>query len=223
MKMYQCFQDDQNVYFELEPVLGCTLMSQIIEANKTVQFNACFYTAELILALEHLHGYGIIYRNLRPENIILANKRLGGIMLVGLNSAKVLRDGERTFTSCGTPVYMAPEQVTGNGHDHRVDIWNLAVLLCELISGKTPFEASSTKLVYERIVTGQVSFNWSVSAITLISARSLLMSIFHSDLSSRPTLEEIKNHRFFRSVDFDKLVHGKVEAPWFPSDSRAYV
>lgn len=75
MKMYQCFQDDQNVYFELEPVLGCTLMSQIIESNKVVQCNACFYAAELILALEHLHSYGIIYRNLRPENIILANKR----------------------------------------------------------------------------------------------------------------------------------------------------
>ena len=91
--------------------------------------------------------------------------------------------------------------MAGEGHDHRVDIWSLGVLICEIISGETPFRASTPKHVFERILTGQARYNFKVRE----TVRSLFESIFVVDLSSRPSLEDIKRHAFFKQINFDKL------------------
>ena len=81
----------------------------------------------------------MVYRDLKPENIMLSIEDEGHIKLVDFGYSKVLRPGAKTYTTCGTPVYMAPEILVGDAQDKGVDVWALAILICELISGQTPF------------------------------------------------------------------------------------
>ena len=124
MKLLSYFKNEANIFFELQYIPGCTLFSQIYpKQNKKVMANADFYIAEVIVALEHLHSNGIVHRDLKPENIMVSLESRGHIKLVDFGFAKKLEKGERTKTKCGTPVYLAPEVLTGMGYDHRVDIW----------------------------------------------------------------------------------------------------
>ena len=89
----------------------------------------------MVLALQHLHNNQIIHRDLKPENIMISLERHGHIKLVDFGLSKVVAPGDKTYTICGTHIYLAPEMIAGHGHDHRVDIWQLGVLISELITG----------------------------------------------------------------------------------------
>jgi serine/threonine protein kinase len=112
-----------------------------------------FYAIEVLLALSYLHSNCIIYRDLKPENIVVSMTERGHLKLVDFGFAKMLKTiNQRTYTNCGTPAYIAPEVlIDNNGHGHEVDVWSLGVLMCEIISGHTPFHAESTLEVYENI------------------------------------------------------------------------
>ncbi len=94
-----------------------------------------FYIAEIICALEYLHGRNIVYRDLKPENVMLGSN--GHVKLVDFGFAKELNatEGFRTFTNCGTITYIAPEVIKGIGHGFQADIWSLGVLICDLVTG----------------------------------------------------------------------------------------
>ena len=110
----------------------------------------------MILGLEYLHTYNIIYRDIKPENIMVDSK---GIMkLIDMGTAKILEGkrgmGNRTFTIIGTPHYMAPEIITGKGYNMLVDLWSIGVCLYEFMGGKVPFgeEAEDPYEIYEEII-----------------------------------------------------------------------
>lgn len=136
----------------------------------------------------------------------------GNIKCVDFGFAKILKTG-KTLTKCGTVVYIAPEILVGNGHDHRVDIWSLGVLICEIMSGKTPFEAPSTMQVYEKIINGMPTFNRFVTSVV----RCLLERVFRTDVDNRLTLDDIKRHEFFADINFEALAQGQKQAPWIPT------
>ena len=137
MGIYSSFQDKEHLYFELEYIEGCTLYSQIRKFNQVVSSNMPYYAAEVLLTLEYLHSHNIVYRDLKPENLVVSMMERGHIKLVDFGFAKRLKaPGQRTFTNCGTPAYIAPEVLLGhNGHGHEADIWSLGVLMVELVSG----------------------------------------------------------------------------------------
>ena len=108
----------------------------------------------MVLALEYLHSYCIAYRDLKPENILISH--IGYLKLGDFGFAKIVKD--RTFTICGTPDYIAPEVLISKGHNAAVDWWSLGVLIYEMISGRTPFEAGTPMEMYEKIVRLQYSF-----------------------------------------------------------------
>ena len=112
-----------------------------------------YYTAEVLMTLEWLHKNNVIYRDLKPENIVISMQERGHLKLVDFGFAKKLNNiKQRTFTNCGTPAYIAPEILRNQvGHGYEVDIWSLGVLMCELISGHTPFQGESTQEVYENV------------------------------------------------------------------------
>jgi serine/threonine protein kinase len=121
----------------LEFVKGCDLLSQIRLRNRAVKQNMVFYAAEVLCALEHLHNMNVMYRDLKPEHVLIDND--GHCKLVDLGFAKQFQNRKRqdmkSYTNCGTPDYIAPEVLKGVGASFQADIWSFGVLICEILSG----------------------------------------------------------------------------------------
>ncbi|XP_078453922.1 cGMP-dependent protein kinase 1-like [Lampetra planeri] len=134
VKLYCTFQDMECVYLLMEAGLGGELWDILQERGRFDEHTARFYMACVLEALAYLHSEGIVYRDLKPENVVLDHK--GYAKLVDFGFSKRLLLGERTFTLCGTPEYMAPEVILGEGHDISADYWSLGVLIYELLTGR---------------------------------------------------------------------------------------
>lgn len=179
-----------------------------------------FYAAEVLLTLEYLHNQNIVYRDLKPENIVLSMSDRGHIKLVDFGFAKQFKsNNHRTNTNCGTPAYIAPEVLRGNfEHSFEVDIWGLGVLMVELVSGQTPFQAENTQGVYEKINLCQPTYNKKVGPML----RDLLSKIFVPDPERRISLAEIKEHRFLKDFDFSVKMQDRFlnsSAPFIPAEA----
>lgn len=195
MKIFSSFQDEDHLYLELEYVEGCTLLSQIRAMNEAVINNMPFYSSEVLLTLEFLHSHNIIYRDLKPENIVLSMQYLGHIKLVDFGFARQLTSSsQKCHTNCGTPQYIAPEIVRGAGHSKQADIWSFGVLVHEIVSGQTPFEADNSKQLFDNIGRCKPTFNRKINQ----NLRDLLNRIFVSDPNDRISIQEIKEHPVFK-------------------------
>ena len=112
-----------------------------------------FYIASVLLALEYLHNNNIVYRDLKPENVFIDVN--GHVKLGDFGFAKVLDNGNRTYTFCGTPGYVAPENVLAHGYNYSVDWWGLGVVMYVLLTGRQPYSTPKTDdpmVVMRRIV-----------------------------------------------------------------------
>lgn len=115
---------------------------------------ALFYTTEILLALEYLHERDIAYRDLKPENLLIASD--GHLKITDFGFAKKITD--RSFTLCGTPEYLAPELIMSTGHNKGVDWWALGVLIFEMLAGYPPFYDTNTYEIYKKILIGYFDF-----------------------------------------------------------------
>ena len=141
LKLVCAFQDDYDVYFLLELLIGGELFSHLRRAGRFDEPSAKFYAAGVVLAFEHMHAKKVAYRDLKPENLVLDNR--GYVKLVDLGLAKVVPG--KTWTLCGTPDYLAPEVILNEGHDKAVDYWALGCLVYEMIHGGAPFVSLSDR------------------------------------------------------------------------------
>jgi serine/threonine protein kinase len=185
---------------------------------------AKFYAAEIVLALEYMHAHNIVYRDLKPENLLLDAK--GHMKIADFGFAKVVP--EVTWTLCGTPEYLAPEIIQNRGHGKAVDWWSLGVLIYEMIAGYPPFYAETPVAIYEKIVAGVVEFPRDFDPI----ARDLICRLLVSDPtrrlgSSSETSYGVRNHPWFAGIDWLGLYNRTVPAPivplvMSPSDTRNF-
>jgi len=129
------FQDEKRLFLVLEFVNGGELFSHLRKEGRLPNDDARFYAGEITLAFQYLHDKNIIYRDLKPENLLLDCE--GQIKITDFGFAKVVED--RTWTLCGTPEYLAPEIIQSKGHGRAVDWWALGVLIFEMLAGYPPF------------------------------------------------------------------------------------
>ncbi|KAI7900986.1 kinase-like domain-containing protein [Cokeromyces recurvatus] len=214
------FQSPDKLYLVLAFINGGELFRHLQEQGKFNEEKARFYTAELLCALECLHDFNVIYRDLKPENILLDYN--GHIALCDFGLCKLnMTDSKRTNTFCGTPEYLAPELLLGQGYTKTVDWWTLGILLYEMLTGLPPFYDENTNEMYRKILQEPLRFPDDMSE----SAQDLLIKLLARDpnrrLGNRGT-DEIRNHSFFRSIDWVKLMRKEIQPPFKPTVKSAY-
>ena len=156
----------------MEYAIGGELFSYLRKVTRFCQYTTIFYAAELVLALEYLHSYDIVYRDLKPENLLIDAR--GHIKITDFGFAKVLYR-QKTWTLCGTPEYLAPEIILGKGHDKSVDWWALGILVYEMLAGYPPFFDQDNFSIYEKILKGIYIFPPYVDEVSRDFIRRLLV------------------------------------------------
>ena len=211
-----CFQTEERIYFIMPFLSGGELFQHLRKFRTFDEEKVRFYGAQIALALEYLHSKGIVYRDLKPENILMDEQ--GYLKLADFGMAKKLKDDEKAMSFCGTPEYLAPEIITMEGHDKNADWWSFGILLFEMLCGLPPFYVENLDKMYELIKTSSVKFpkriNLSEDAKDII--RKLLEKNPKKRLGSQNGIEEIKNHPFFQSIDFNLIEQKKIKAPFIP-------
>ncbi|KAG0230020.1 serine/threonine protein kinase psk1 [Actinomortierella wolfii] len=218
VKLHFAFQTDHRLYLILEYASGGELFTHLATERMFSEEHTAFYAAQLVLALEHLHSLGIIYRDLKPENIML--DAMGNIVLTdfGLSKVPLENSDGRTNTVCGTIEYMAPEVVCEKVHyDRAVDWWSLGVVIHDMLTGSPPFVASNRKKTMEAILKKKLNLPYYLSQDAKDLLTKLLRRTPSARLGSGPNgVQNIKNHRFFRKVDWKKLEARELEPPIVP-------
>ena len=208
IKLFATLQDAGSIYFVTEYVPGGNFQQQLNTHGQLSERIVRFYSAEIVLALEYLHKNNIMYRDLKPENMMLDMD--GHLKLVDFGLAKHLSQGQRrTWTQCGTAEYTAPEIVLNQGHSVAVDWWSLGVVMYEMLAGYTPFNGLEPYEIYHNIIQhGIMKFPACMSH----SCRDLIKKLLETDVSKRLGAREIRSHSFFRNIDFTALKTKKTKA-----------
>ncbi|XP_048257019.1 ribosomal protein S6 kinase beta-1-like isoform X1 [Haliotis cracherodii] len=211
------FQTGGKLYLILEYLPGGELFMQLEREGIFMEDTACFYLAEITLAIEHLHSQGIIYRDLKPENILLDSQ--GHVKLTDFGLCKEsINDGTVTHTFCGTIEYMAPEILTRSGHGKAVDWWSLGALMYDMLTGAPPFTAENRKKTIDKILKAKLS----LPPYLTNEARGLIKRLLRKSPSERlgggaDDANPIKSHAFFRHIDWSELLARRFEPPFKPN------
>ncbi len=205
-----CFQTEERLYFIMPYLNGGELFQHLRKFRIFDEEKVRFYGGQIALALEHLHTYGIIYRDLKPENILMDDE--GYLKLADFGMAKHLKGEEKAMSFCGTPEYLAPEIITGEGHNKSADWWSFGILIYEMLCGIPPFYNENLERMYELIKLAELRFPKKIKIST--DAQDLIKKLLDRNQSTRlgykGGLNEIKSHPFFAAIDFDMVLSKKV-------------
>mmetsp|Transcript_37188 Transcript_37188/g.73061 ORF Transcript_37188/g.73061 Transcript_37188/m.73061 type:complete len:791 (-) Transcript_37188:294-2666(-) len=213
------FQTKYKLYFVLDYCPGGELFFHLGRAGRFSEQRARLYAAQIILALEYLHTLDIVYRDLKPENVLLDAE--GFVMLTDFGLSKEgIADNTSAHSFCGTPEYLAPEILTRTGHGRAADWWSLGALLFEMLTGMPPFYSRNRDRLFNKILNAQLRMPRFFSPTAKSLLEGLLNRNAESRLGSQSDAAEIKAHPFFASIDWDKLLNREVTPPFKPTVSK---
>lgn len=207
VKLFHSFQTPKLLCLVLEYCPNGDLAAHIAEKGRFAEEDARIYLAELILALDHLHSKNILYRDLKPENVLLDTQ--GHIRLADFGLAKSMGPRSAATTFCGSPAYLAPETLDHSGTGKPADVYSLGVLMYEMTTGETPFFSYNMAEMFRNIATQQVEMPNSLSPLL----RNLLQRLLAHNPAARPTLAEVKKDAFFKGMDWKRLTNKRVAPP----------
>ncbi|TMW65544.1 hypothetical protein Poli38472_008186 [Pythium oligandrum] len=221
VKLRYAFQSDSKLYFVMDYYNGGTLHFHLRQARRFSEERARFYAAQIVMALSHMHTYNMVYRDLKPENILMDDEGFIALTDFGLSTDHFDAKGEGLQTFCGTPEYIAPELIRRQPYGKSVDYWSLGAMLFEMFIGHTPFFHTNRKRNFENIVRQPLRFPNEGLISLSDDAKSLVHGLLTKDpakrLGSGPYgAQEIMNHPFFASVDWERLYKRDVVVPFRP-------
>ncbi|TBT97298.1 C1-like protein kinase, partial [Hamiltosporidium magnivora] len=212
VKLYSTFHYNNMLCMVLEYVPGGELFYWLKKMGSFGLYATRFYTCEVLLALQDLHLRNIIYRDLKPENILLTAS--GHIKLTDFGFSKSI--DTLTYTVCGTPEYMAPEKLLGEGHSKEVDYWSLGILIHEMLTGNPPFYNESHYIIYQRILNENINLSSCIDKLAGNLIERLVERNVSKRLGSCNGVSEIMEHPFFYGVDWYKYRMLQVKPPIVP-------
>ena len=213
IKLYSAFEDKDYVYLLLELAVGGSLYNKLKEQKRFNETTTASYMTDIIKAVSHLHNMTppIIHRDLKPENVLLAD---GVLKIADFGWSNMGNDIRNTF--CGTPEYLSPEMLTGSGHNEKLDIWTLGVLMYEMLHGKPPFSPTDTKNprilqreIENNIMQGKVQFDDNISK----EAKEVINAMLDPIDKCRPFCKSILGYDFFVKHNKTIQTNGKPSNP----------
>eukprot|EP01084_Bolivina_argentea_P200767 343272_1 len=206
VKMCGMFQTDENLYLVLEYINGGELFSHLRSAVRFPNHQAMIYTADVVNTFDYLHSKDIVYRDLKPENLLITKE--GRIKITDFGFAKVVVS--RTWTLCGTPEYLAPEIIQSKGHGKGVDWWALGILIYEMLAGYPPFYDEQPVGIYQKILSGRFEMPKSFNEY----AKDIIKRFLTEDRTRRLGCTKggglsVRAHKWFSGLDWQALADGK--------------
>lgn len=217
--LYATFKDANRLYFLLEPCLGGELYTLLKLQSGFDNPTARFYVAAVIMGFTYMHEQEVVYRDLKPENVMLDSQ--GFPKIVDLGFATELDADGRTYTLCGTPAYLSPEILKGQGYGKGVDWWCLGVFIFELLAGHPPFRSlkhrGNMMKLYERIKKGEYECPKHMSDTAKDMIKNLLRQKPHERLGMKHGgIQNFKKHEWYAGFDWKKMEHRKLRVPIVP-------
>uniref|UniRef100_A0AAG5DE81 cAMP-dependent protein kinase catalytic subunit n=1 Tax=Anopheles atroparvus TaxID=41427 RepID=A0AAG5DE81_ANOAO len=215
VSLQACYKDNSYIYLVMPFVNGGEMFTLLRRCRKFAEPQAVFYAAQVAMALEYLHACSLVYRDLKPENLLIDHR--GYVKVTDFGFCKLIKD--RAWTLCGTPEYLAPEIIQAKGYGKAVDWWSYGVLLYEMSAGYSPFYVHSADqmALFERICKAKCKFPKNFSS----ELSHLVQNLLQTDLTRRygnlrHGSEDIKQHAWFKSINWIALLNREVKAPFVP-------
>jgi serum/glucocorticoid-regulated kinase 2 len=212
--MEYVFQNDFRIYFLMEFIKGGELFTHIIEKKRFDEESTKYVIAQIALAIGYVHSKDIIYRDLKPENVMIEND--GYVKLIDFGLSRILPMDDIALTFWGTAEYCSPEMINEVGHNKNTDWWALGVILYEMLVGIPPFYDKERERMFMKIKSRSPKYpdknihGFSVSA----TAKDLITKLLDKDMTmrmgSKYDADEILAHPFFEGINMDDLMDKKV-------------
>jgi len=217
VNLHYAFQTPKKLYVVLEFCAGGELFFHLSQAGRFSQGRCRFYGCEICLGIAYLHSLNIIYRDLKPENLLLDAQGHAKITDFGL-SKEGIEDNISAKTVCGTPEYLAPEILNKSGHGKAVDWYSFGALIYEMLTGLPPFYTRDREKLFQRIKRGELSYPSYITP----EAKSMLSALIYRDPNKRmgggpEGGEEVKRASFFSGIDWEQVYEKKLTPPFTPS------
>jgi len=209
--LYKTFRTEDEFFIVMEFLEGGELHQHLKKSGRFTNDQVKFYASESVLALEYLHKKCFAYRDLKPENIVIDKN--GHVMFTDFGLAKHVDKGQKTYSFCGTPEYIAPEIITSEGHNHMVDWWSFGILIFEMLCGFPPFRAKDTETTYKLIRDAKVDYPKHIEPASKALIDKLLIPMQTERLGADGDSEQVKKHKFFRGTDWAAMIIRQVPPP----------
>ena len=210
VQLYFAFQTSTKFYLGMEYISGGELFYHMNKRKKLPIEEVRLYVAEILIALSYLHSQDIIYRDLKPENVMLDSE--GHIKLTDFGLSKTMEESSSTSTLCGTTDYLAPEIILRKNYSFEVDWWALGILTYEMLTEKTPFNNDNRLKMLNDIVHSTPVFPNYVSS----DAIEFITALLSKDPKLRPSVERMKKFRFFKNLDWIKIKNREYKPLFLP-------